>query len=282
LSPLLAANERRTRGDIQESHAEDKSINERVSSLSRTIEAGLLAQRESDAPSAQIGTHQSSTMRGGLHGTKDRRTRFSRLPVEYYLNMVVLLIAMPVLVLSRRWSSSSGSKNQVSSGVPVSRGQPLSPTAPGSRDQAGTAASGNARGQVGTIAAMIGLTIAALGIARLVHGHIAGQLASQRPAMLMAAVGQGILLLGITAQLVHRAGRGSRAKSAAESNNASAANPSRGAWPGMVPVPMNGGYAGHHSGQVAQLKAQLACLSQQLDQLVISESATQKRQDYYG
>jgi hypothetical protein len=158
----------------------------------------------------------------------------------------------------------------------------------------GSAASNHTGGTAGTITATIGLAVLAVGIAALVRSHWFGQFALRRPGMVIAAVGQGILLLGLSAQAVYKARHAIRSGSNGISRLPPPANPYAGVWPGVVPVlPLHAGYSwpvtvpvagssGSHPGQIAQLKAQLACLSQQLDQLGTAGTQLEKGPDQSG
>jgi len=135
-----------------------------------------------------------------------------------------------------------------------------------------------ATGMLGAMTTVIGLAIVAVGAMAVVRGHWGDHPLLYRPGLMVAAVGQVILLGGI----VMLAGQGSRAttvrttweadiiesqldrlRGAVAATAGGAAYSPASAWPAQPSA------TGHPnvSGQIAQLKAQLACLAQQLDHL---------------
>jgi hypothetical protein len=131
-------------------------------------------------------------------------------------------------------------------------------------------------GIAGVITATLGFVLTLLAVVVYARGRFIELAAMQRVALVIAATGQATMVLGILLQLVYRS-RALRRSDSTSGNNSPAMPQTM--WPSVLPVvPLSTPYswpvampvttnAGHSSGQIAQLKAQLNCLSQQLDHL---------------
>lgn len=207
--------------------------------------------------------------------------RLSALPLECYPVVGLLLGAMLVLLLARGRGTSPQAAAphvaHVATHLPGAVGWPVSMVLPSAAHTGGTDQTTQARGGLfGSLATTVGLAIIAVGAMAVLRSLTAQQPSLMRPGVMIAAAGQFVLLLGIVALAVH--GRRSaivRKVAGFGRSDAVAAQP---VVAGTLPyLPIGAGYAlppspSNHSGQIAQLKAQLACLSQQLDHLGDSET----------
>jgi hypothetical protein len=208
--------------------------------------------------------------------------RLNSLPTECYPIVGLLAGATFVLLFSR--SRRAAPPVAVSNAPPIAAqlpgafGLPVSMILPAMPPSNPGDEHAQARGSVfASLAVTVGLAIIAVGGVAVFRAVAEQQSTLMRPGVAIAAVGQFILLLGIVAMAVRsrrsvasRDGGGLlHARSAAAQPVVASALPylSLGAgyaWP--TPSPRGAGQSGQ-SGQIAQLKAQLACLSQQLDHL---------------
>ncbi len=215
--------------------------------------------------------------------------RLDQLPIECYPIGGILLVCMLALLISRgRPSTATGAQPTLVNVAGHSAGsfswQPslvVPQAACARRVEPPLQTRG---GFAGAITATIGLAIVAVGATAVLRAQVAGQTDLIRPGVTIAAAGQFVLLFGIVA-LTLRSRRLRIARQSAAFGVAHAApvvaHPfvagtvpymtlgSTFGWPTAAPAPSS---PSHQSGQIAQLKAQLACLSQQLDHLGVGET----------
>lgn len=217
--------------------------------------------------------------------------RLNNLPVECYPTGGLLLGSVLVILFSRgRQRDIAPTHAPVVGHVRGPLGWPVSMILPSASAANGAAQPGQPRGGLfGALTTTIGLAIIAVGGMAVLRAYAAQHTALMRPGVMIAAIGQFILLLGIVALTVQ-----SRRQANARTGSAlglvhAEAIAMLPAVAGTVPcMPLGTPYAwqagtpsiggqGNQSGQIAQLKAQLACLSQQLDHLGTAENgATSK------
>jgi hypothetical protein len=214
--------------------------------------------------------------------------RLNSLPAECYPIVGLLAGSMLVFLLSRGRraapQTAAAQISQIATHVPGAFGLPVSMILPAMAQGSAGEQNARTRGSVfGSLAATVGLAIIAVGGMAVLRAATGQQPTLMRPGVVIAAVGQFVLLLGIVAM----AARNRRAANAPDGGGlhyarAVAAQP---VVASPLPyLPVNAGYAwptpphaaagqGSQSGQIAQLKAQLACLSQQLDHLGDAENS---------
>jgi hypothetical protein len=149
-------------------------------------------------------------------------------------------------------------------------------------------APGAASGMAGAMITAVGLAIVAVGVLAVVRGHWGGHPVLYRPGIVVAAIGQVLLLSGIV-MMAAQASRTAPARTNWEIDLIqSQLDRLRGVMPATAgATPSSSALAwqpqvGASSqpnvpGQIAQIKAQLACLSQQLDHLSPSERRDDRR-----
>jgi hypothetical protein len=212
-----------------------------------------------------------------------------QLPIECYPIGSLLLVCMLVLLISRgRPVTALDVPPNIAHIAGQSAGtfgwlpSMVVPSAPFARgvEQPVQSRSGFA----GPLTTTIGLAIVAVGATAVLRAQLAAQPALIRPGVVIAAVGQFVLLLGIVALTIRnrrlKLARQSAAFSDAHVDPLVARSLVAGTIPNMTVGPNFGwptsihaaGGHGNQSGQIAQLKAQLACLSQQLDHLGVGET----------
>ena len=199
-------------------------------------------------------------------------SRVKGLPIEYYLPVLVLLLGVGFMAHSRgRRSTPQGDGS-----VPAATSHPVQWPAMGSRidpdryrEPAGAQPAHES--MFGAFTTVVGLAVVAVGITAVLRAQLGRQSDLFRPGMVVAAAGQFVLLVGIMA-LAAQSLRRSRTRRAgslealtpelahvmAPAMATSSSFPA--SWPAAAP-------SSNGSGQIAQLKAQLDCLSQQLDHL---------------
>ena len=126
----------------------------------------------------------------------------------------------------------------------------------------------------GAFVTAIGLAIIAVGVTAVVRAQMTRHMPLMRPAVVIAASGQFVLLLGLIALAV-QGGRAAKNRQGAPAGSLQTAlGPMRyalavqhgpdAAAAGWSP---GAGPRADQAGQIAQLKTQLVCLAEQLDQL---------------
>ncbi len=210
------------------------------------------------------------------------------LPVECYPMGVLFLISVLVLVFSRGQRTDPqdflAGLNRILSGVANHGGWQATPamTGPLATSQNHFEAHEGSR-SFGAITTTIGLSIVAVGGTTAVRAQLAHDSVLLRHGIMIAAAGQFVLLLGIVAMAARRA-RTERVSKSGDLNSVhselvqlrqamamglpQAQFPAAYTWQASIPISVS---KPNQSGQIAQLKTQLASLSQQLDQLVPGE-----------
>jgi hypothetical protein len=216
-----------------------------VAEASLTSNSAMMAAPEvlfSNQYSSVSGTSlaQSPNLGNELLASLGLPSSLRNLPAECYLTLAVLSVATLALLFARR-GSIRHSTNPGAQSAPVFPGLALWPPPVAAERESidDSVASNHAGATAGTIMATVGLAVLAVGIVALVRGHLFGQFMLRRPGLFIAAVGQGILLLGLVAQAVYRSRQAVRPRNIASPN--SSANP---IWPSVIPiVPLSAGFA---------------------------------------
>jgi len=210
--------------------------------------------------------------------------RLGKLPVECYPLGLLLLGSLGVMLFSRgRRQAVAGhsiAAEHLHGAGPGVVGWMMPMTGrlqvPGASAAAGHHAGSSL---FGALMATVGLAITAVGASAVLRAYVVQQPEMLRPGVTIAAAGQFVLLLGIVALAVRSAQNGRSRQGGeieqlqSEVSRMSHALAAAAPWqpfgsafpvPVFVPATTSGG---GNAGQIAQLKAQLACLSQQLDHL---------------
>jgi F0F1-type ATP synthase membrane subunit c/vacuolar-type H+-ATPase subunit K len=208
-------------------------------SIARAPDPHTTPARQVASPATARASHErtadsSSEMRPGT-AIADR---IRRLPVESYPIAFLLVLAVVMLLKPAK----SGARHTEA---------PVSEKSRASLATAGTSV-------LGAFFATVGLAIVAVGATAIARAHFLHQPSFFRPGVTIAAIGQGVLLFGLIIVAL-RNGRSSMVNSYAGGGDA-------GVVQRAVPV-----LAASNAEQIRQLKAQLACLSQQLDDLTAPE-----------
>ena len=196
----------------------------------------------------------NATDRGESVGLAEFARGVPEFPPMFYVIGLVLLVCLILLMLPREKRLTSVVEQE--SNVPAAQ-------------SSGPARSGTSL--FGAFATAVGLAVIAVGATAILRAVYFHESSYFRPGLIIAATGQAIVLIGIIAMaLIHRTtrsrGAGDMARIEPELNGLHRA--SAAAAPGTADLAATN--PGANAGQIAQLKAQLACLAQQLDHLNVS------------